>query len=83
MPEELVLVLVVLGVAGWIIYAVAKVIVEVARATFKGTTESLARANVTRFLKKKEHLRAFVRINLPAELERTSLPRRRIHNRPK
>jgi len=71
MPEELVLVLVVLGVAGWIIYAVAKVIVEVARATLKGTTESLARANVTRFLKKKEHLRAFVRINLPAELERT------------
>ncbi|MBB5064962.1 restriction endonuclease [Granulicella mallensis] len=71
MPEELVLILVVLGVAGWIIYAVAKAIVEATQATHKEITESLTRANATRFLKKKERLRAFVRINLPAELERT------------
>ena len=72
MPEELALILVVLGVAGWIIYAVAKAVLGATRATHKGITGSLARANATRFRKKKERLQALVRINLPGELERTA-----------
>jgi restriction system protein len=72
MPEELALILVVLGVAGWIIYAVAKAVVEATRTTHKGITESLTRASATRFRKKKERLQALVRINLPAELEHTA-----------
>lgn len=72
MPEELALILVVLGIAGWIIYVVAKALMEGAQVTHKGITASLARANATRFRKKKERLQAFIRINLPTELERAA-----------
>jgi restriction system protein len=72
MPEELALILVVLGVAGWIIYAVVKAALDTTRAAHKGIAGSLARARAARFQKKKARLQAFVRINIPAELERTA-----------
>jgi restriction system protein len=72
MPVELVLILVVLGVAAWIVYAVVKAALDTTRAAHKGIAGALARARAARFQKKKERLQAFVQINIPAELERTA-----------
>jgi restriction system protein len=72
MPEELALVLVVLGIAAWIVYAVVKAALDATRAAQKGIAGSLVRARANRFQKKKERLRAFIRINIPGELEQTA-----------
>jgi restriction system protein len=72
MPEELVLILVVLGVAGWIVYAVVKAALDTTRAAHKGIVGSIARAREASFQKKKARLQAYVRINIPAELELTA-----------
>jgi hypothetical protein len=62
MPQELALILVVLGIVGWVIYGIAKAFIEGTRPTHKEISGLLTRANESRFQKKKRRLQAAVHI---------------------